>query len=297
MPFVRLLDRRTEYESKRIFDSFITFFKKNESAFTATRLTEVGDANGDFAKGLCAELRHDVDRRRITMAYQPQYHYDGHCIGVEALLRWRHPQYGILYPPLVIKLAEDGGFLEQMEEAIVRQALADRPKVLKKFGEGIKISFNVTGTTVVSDPFLRFIRQMDAVDPFYGKNLCVEVTEQTALAFDEKSSAAFAELRRMGLFLAIDDFSMGQTSIHYLKDNTFDIIKLDGSLVRGLSTNQNCREIISSIVQLSSTLKLMVLAEFVGTEEEREILHGIGCDNYQGYLYSPAVFLENEEKN
>ena len=89
---------------------------------------------------------------------------------------------------------------------------------------------------------------------------------------------------------------MGQTSINYLKDNTFDILKLDGSLVKGLTTHQNCREIISSIVKLSKTLHLMVLAEFVETEEEREILHEIGCDCYQGYLYSPAVFLKKEEK-
>ena len=104
--------------------------------------------------------------------------------------------------------------------------------------------------------------------------------------------SALKAIHDMGFMLAIDDFSMGSTSIHYLKDNLFDIIKLDGSLIRGLSTHANCREIISSIVQLSSTLRLTVLAEFVETEEDRETLHEIGCDCYQGYLYSPAVFLD-----
>ena len=97
----------------------------------------------------------------------------------------------------------------------------------------------------------------------------------------------------MGLLLAIDDFSMGQTSLDYLKDNMFDIIKLDGSLIKGLYIHNNCREIISSIVQLSSTLNLTVIAEFVETEQDRETLHELGCDNYQGYLYSPAQFLED----
>ena len=296
MPFVRLLDRTTEEESKRNFSAFMEFFKKNESALTLKKLTDLNDINGDFAKNLCAELRHDLERKTLTLAYQPQYHYDGHCIGVEALLRWRHPRHGNLYPPLVIKLAEDGGFLPQLEETVVRQVLHDRPEVLRQFGEGIKISFNITGTTVVTDRFLQFCRQLNAKDPFAGKNLCVEVTEQAALAFNNQTRVAFVELRKMGFLLAIDDFSMGQTSLNYLKDNMFDMIKLDGSLVQGLSTHQNCREIISSIVQLSSTLNLMVLAEFVETKEEAETLHEIGCDCYQGYLYSPAVFLEKQEE-
>ena len=121
------------------------------------------------------------------------------------------------------------------------------------------------------------------------------MTEQTALVVNEETAEALSALREMGLLLAIDDFAMGQTSLHYLKDSLFDIIKLDGSLVKGLFEHKNCREIISSITQLANSLDLMVMAEFVETEQQREVLHEIGCDNYQGYLYSPAVFL-NENK-
>ena len=103
---------------------------------------------------------------------------------------------------------------------------------------------------------------------------------------------ALTSLKEMGISLAIDDFSMGMTSLHYLKDNMFDTIKLDGSLIQGMFTHQNSREIISSIVKLSSTLNLTVIAEYVESEEERDALHEIGCDFYQGYLYSPAVFLD-----
>ena len=294
MPFVRLLDRSSEAEAKRQYSSFLSFFKAHEGD-PALRLTDLSNLIGDCAKGLCADLRHSIHKGEITMAYQPQYAYDGHCIGVEALLRYRHEVHGILYPPLVIRLAEEGGFLLELEEAVVRQVLADRGKVLERFGPDAKLSFNVTGTTVVNEHFLQFCRQLNAKDPFAGKNLCVEVTEQTILTFDETTQTALGELREMGFTLAIDDFSMGQTSVNYLKDNLFDVIKLDGSLVKGLSTHQNCRQIISSIVQLSSTLNLTVLAEFVETEQERETLHEIGCDCYQGYLYSPAVFLTEQE--
>ena len=124
--------------------------------------------------------------------------------------------------------------------------------------------------------------------------MCVEVTEQTALALDEGGISALKQLKSMGLTLAIDDFSMGQTSLHYLKDGLFDIIKLDGSLVKGLSVHNSYKEIVASITGLAASLNLTVLAEFVETKEQKEMLHSIGGNCYQGYLYSKAVFLDEE---
>ena len=294
MPFVRLLDKTTEEESRLIFASFTEFFKKNQSLLASKKLTDLSDINGDLAKSLSADIRYGAERQKVSLAYQPQYLYDGKCVGVEALLRLNHPSHGVIYPPLVIKLAQDGGFLETLEEAIVTQVLEDMPRVHEVFGKDVKISFNVTGETVVSDKFLQFLRQLNVKDPFKGKNLCVEITEQTALTFDDRTLSALREIHNMGFLLAIDDFSMGQTSLNYLKDNMFDIIKLDGSLVRGLSTHANCREIISSIVKLSSTLNLTVLAEYVETASERDTLYEIGCKCYQGYYYSPAVYLDKK---
>ena len=290
-PFVRALDRSAEESARRQYAQFLDFFRANEQELAGKKLLERGDIYGNIAKELCAELNHSLEKN-ILLAYQPQYRYDGSCLGAECLLRWKHPLHGMLYPPLVIKLAEEGGFLPELEEAVLTRALGDRPALLEKYGRDIKLSVNVTGTTVVTPRYQAFCRQLDARDPFRGKNLCIEITEQATLAFNEDTTEALQSLRDMGLMLAIDDFSMGQTSLHYLKDSMFDIIKLDGSLVKGLNTHQNCREIISSIVNLSSSLNLTVLAEYVETEEEKEILHQIGCDCYQGYLYSPGVFLE-----
>lgn len=291
LPFVRLLDKHADENARRNFDAFLTFFKENEPTLENTRVTELGNMYGDYAKDLCNDLRYGY-RQQIRLAYQPQYHYDGHCIGVEALMRYEHPIHGVLYPPLVIKLAQEGGFLPQLEELIWTKALEDRPKLLSRFGDGIKLSVNVTGTTVVTQAFIQFCRQMDAQYHFADKNICIEITEQAAISFGDETLEALHTLREMGLLLAIDDFSMGHTSIRYLLENLFDVIKLDGSLVNGLATHSNTYDIISSIVQLSASLNLTVLAEFVDTEEKRSILHEIGCDCYQGYLYSPAVFLD-----
>lgn len=295
VPFVRMLDKRDADKYKREYDSFINYFRLNEQSLANVNLIEQKSVNGEFARALCVEIKHGL-RNGAVLAYQPQYHYDGHCIGVEALLRLNHPNYGTLYPPVVIKLAQEGGFLPDLEEAVVMRALEDRPKLLERFGKDIKISLNVTGTTVVTPRYLQFMQKLNAKDPFEGKNICIEVTEQAALAFDEETIKTLRAFRELGLSLAIDDFSMGQTSINYLKDNIFNFIKLDGSLVKGLSEHQNCREIILSITQLAASLHLTVLAEFVETKEQREELHEIGCDCYQGYLYSPAVFLSEPAK-
>ncbi|MBQ3866647.1 MAG: PTS sugar transporter subunit IIC/EAL domain-containing protein, partial [Clostridia bacterium] len=296
MPFVRMLDKHGAEEAERAFEDFMAFYKAQEANPGARRIIDRNDVYGDFARGVAAELRYGLERGGVVMAYQPQYHYDGRCIGVEALLRWRHPTHGVLYPPLVVEMAREGGFLPELEKAVVRRVLADRERVRAKFGKDVKISFNVTGTTVLSESYLGFLESLNAREPFAGQNLCVEITEQDALTFDEKTMSTFRRIHEMGLLLAIDDFSMGQTSLNYLKEKLFDLIKLDGSLVKGLSTHENVREIILSITRLSDSLGMSVLAEFVETEEQRETLHQIGCDRYQGYLYSPAVFLDDEKK-
>lgn len=294
-PFVRLLDRESERNGRRNFSAFMEFFREHEAELQNKRVVDLDNVYSDVAKSLSADIR-DGMSRHMTLYYQPQYDYGGKCVGVEALLRWKHPVYGILYPPLVVKLVTESNLLAKFEEAVLEKALSDRPAVLRQFGEDVKLSVNVTGSTVSTPRFIAFCRKLNEKEPFAGKNLCIEVTEQTALDLGSETRGYLNELREMGLLLAIDDFSMGQTSLHYLKDNLFHIIKIDGSLVRGLNTSQNCREIIFSITGLAESLSLPVIAEFVETAEQREILHGIGCDCYQGYLYSPAVPLEAAAK-
>lgn len=293
LPFVRALDRRSNQETQELYGPFLNYYRSNEAELETMRITELNTVYGDFARGLCADLRHGM-AEQAELYYQPQYRYDGSCLGVEALLRWKHPVHGMLYPPLVLQLADEGGFLPELEEMVLRRALSQRERMLRCYGPNAKLSVNVTGKTVVTPRFLHYCEQLNQRQSVRGKNICLEVTEQTALTFNEETLSALSTLKRLGFMLAIDDFSMGQTSLHYLKNNLFDMIKLDGSLVRGLFTLQNCREIIFSITQLASALNLTVLAEFVETEEQRDALHEIGCDCYQGYLYSPAVPLPEE---
>ena len=290
-PFVKMLDKHTANEMQSRFSDFMSYFFEHENDLVGIKITELNNVYGQFARELSSDIKMRL-KKEVVLYYQPQYRYDGTCMGGEALLRCIHPVYGTLYPPLVIKLAEEGRYLTELEKQVFTTALKERPMFLEKYGQDAKLSINVTGTTVVKPEYLQFLRNLNEEEPFEGKNICLEITEQATILFNDETIKALESIKEMGILLAIDDFSMGQTSINYLKNNLFDVIKLDGSLVRGLLKEQNCREIISSITQLADALSLSVLAEYVETEEYKEELHDIGCDCYQGYLYSKAVPLE-----
>ena len=131
--------------------------------------------------------------------------------------------------------------------------------------KGIKISINATGSSFASGKLLTILKDINKETPFKGANICIELTEQEAFSINDETREYLNECKEMGLQLAIDDFSMGQTTLHYLKENLFNVIKIDGSLVKGLTNSQNCREIVSSLVELADSLSLTVVAPFLAT--------------------------------
>ena len=292
-PFVKILDRQAARINEQNYEEFRKYFIENEQSLQNQLIINMNNMYGDFAKELSAELTHDL-KKYMDMYYQPQYDYDGSCVGVEALMRYNHPTYGTLYPPIVVKLLTECGKLKDLEIAILERVLEEKAEVYKKYGEGIKISINITGTTVVNADFLDLLEEKNKEYNFKNNNICIEVTEKEDLPFNDDNLSALRKIVDMGITLAIDDFSMGQTSINYLKYDLFSIIKIDGGLVKGLTASANCREIIASIGQLAASLDMKVVAEFVQTEEEKEILHNIGVDYFQGYLYSPAKPLKEK---
>lgn len=291
LPFVKRMDAREAENYSVAYDEFVEFFKKREQKLTNVRLTDTESNHGMFAKQLCSDFKYSMDEC-IHVAYQPQFNYDGKCIGVEALLRWQHPVHGIVYPPLVMKLAGEGGFLSDIEKHIFIKVMDDRDRVLERFGKDIKISINVTGATVATLDFIHFCRMMDSKYHFQNKKIYVEVTEQEALLFDDNTVFALKTLHNMGLFLSIDDFSAGSTSLHYIKDNLFDELKLDGALVRGMFSHKNSKQVVETIIQLAKSTNMRVVAEYVETTEQRDALNKLGCNCFQGHLYSPAVELD-----
>ncbi len=294
MPFVLIHDLRKIKKTKKDYDTIVQLMKDSESARTNIKFTDNEAPYAWMAKALAGDIPRALQSGDMKLYYQPQFHSDGTCIGAEALLYWDHPEIGKIYPPLVFKLAEEIGFLEELEKWGVRRAIADA-KVLKRRSKNakLKISVNITGVVVQSKSFEHFLEQTAKMDKVNELNICLEITEQAVLQVDDQLKDRLQKIRKMGYLLAVDDFSMGSTSIQYLTGNYFNLLKIDGSLVMGIVDNPRCYEIISSIVKLADSLDVDVLAEFVTNQEIRDKLLEVGCHLYQGWYYSPTLSLRD----
>lgn len=291
-PFVKIYDAEKSKHANKQFQELVEILKKSEASCETIILTELEGAGGSIAKYLVYELRGALDNNEIKVHYQPQFDSNGKCVGAEALLRWRHSLYGTLYPPLVIKIAEEAGFLLEMESYVLKTAAKDLSAITDTLGDTFKLSVNVCISTLEKEEFQSLIAEQIVIYKIKPRCLCLEITEQMVFTSGEYTDEIFASLSKMGVLTAIDDFSMGHTSMKYLQESHFDIVKLDGALVRDILTNQRSRDIIASIIYLAQSLDFVVLAEYVETEQQRSALEEIGCLLYQGFYYSPALPLD-----
>lgn len=290
-PFVRLLDREKTREAARSMRSLTNLLVERQEQGLPPDLLGAGGPAGVLARMLAADLGHALTRGELRLYHQAQFDTRKICVGSEALLRWPHPVFGFVPPPLVVQLAEESKRLGELERWVFTEAGA-HAILLRERGLPVKTCVNLTPATLYDPAFPGFLRDRIAAGALRPEDLVIEITEQTSLLFTEESSALLKTCKALGFHLAIDDFSMGHTSLKYLQDNEFDMVKLDGSLVRDLA-NPRSREIIASIVSLAEALRFAVLAEYVETEEVRLRLEGIGVTLYQGYLYSPALPFED----
>ena len=299
-PFVILYEKKSLDQFSGVMNELVGILKKCEETTEEIVLTECEGNAGRLAKLLATDLEVSLASSKIEdsaispespllIKYQPQFDNTGHCIGAESLLRWNHKSYGIIYPPLVVHLAKESGMLYKLETYIIEKSIRDSASFLECFGDKFKLSVNVTVTTLYDKRFVEFLQTLSQRYHLKQGNICIEITEETELVTTEETGELIKKIRSFGYTFALDDFSMGHTSLQYLQHNQFDLVKLDGNLVKSLLGNDRTKEIINSIVYLSKSLDFKVLAEFVETTEQKEALERVGCLLYQGYLYSPAV--------
>ncbi len=302
-PFVIMHEKRSLNELSTAMDSLVAVLKRSEETTEEVTLTELEGNTGRLAKMLVTDLRDSLSASKpdassdeiespLIVKYQPQFDNNGQCIGAEALLRWSHTRFGIVYPPLVIEVAKESDNLYDLETYIIERSIRDSESFRLRFGDKFKLSVNATVTTLYDDRFVGFLQTMADKYKLKSGNICIEITEETELVTSEETGELIKRIRSFGYTFALDDFSMGHTSLQYLQHNQFDIVKLDGNLVRSILDNDRTKEIINSIVYLSKSLDFKVLAEFVENNEQREALERIGVNLYQGYLFSPAVDKE-----
>ncbi|MGL5259517.1 MAG: PTS sugar transporter subunit IIC/EAL domain-containing protein [Lachnospiraceae bacterium] len=290
LPFFKLFEEGKMHNAEIRMNELVNTLKQAEEDGENILLLSLPNLSGSVARNLSNDMKNLLENGSPCMYYQPQCNQDGECIGVEALLRWKHPLYGMIYPPLIIKIASEGHQLEELELAIFKKVAQDTPEILKLLGDNIKISINVSATTINKLSVEKIMKPFE-IHNTNPSNICIEVTEQAALQINDKNMMKIQHLKDRGCRFAIDDFSMGSTSLKYLQNNLFDYVKLDGSLVKDMMENERSERIVASLVTLSDELSFSVIAEYVETEIQQQKLYKIGCNIYQGYLYSPAISL------
>lgn len=289
IPFVKLSKKVNEAQNNMNLEKVYTAFNHSEQRGVISALLSRHDSIGSIARSLTADFQHDLMNGSIDLYYQPIVNQQEEVVCLEALLRWKHESYGFIYPPLVIGLAEESQLICKLGNLIFEKACSDLALLRERGIENITIAVNVSTAQLEDENFIGALHktmQRYLIKPI---NLQIEITERLALSGSRKISGQIAAINELGVKLAMDDFGMGHSSLMYLKEYNFDTIKLDGSLVREIIPNSNCRSIISTIVSLGHTMNYHVVAEFVEEQEQREILHELGCDFFQGWLFSKAV--------
>lgn len=236
------------------------------------------------------EIRRGLDRGEFSLHYQPKMHLaTGNLMGVEALVRWNHPQLGPVDPSYFIPLAEETGLIVELGNQILHEALAQLAAWLEQGIDPVLLAVNVSGTQLIGRKLVDEIAK--AIDT-YGipaSKLELEITEDFIMNRNSDSISLLHELRAMGVSLSIDDFGTGYSSLNYLKELPLNTLKIDRSFVAGLPDGKKDLAISQTIIVLAHNLGMTVVAEGVETEGQKLLLKQQGCDAIQGFLVSPAL--------
>jgi len=292
MPFVRVFEKQSE---KRLVDKvkmLVDEVRRQEENGSISALTARDDEVGNIARLLAADLADAIERKELFLMYQPQIDCNGRCIGAEALLRWKHPGAGFIYPPLIIQLTKEKKMLSKLEAFIFDEAAGAIARIQKDISQEFKISVNITNESLEWDGFEKCVENSMKKYNISGEQLWLEITERDAISSSIHIVEKLQKLKSKGHKFLIDDFGMGHTSLLYLQTNYFDVVKLDGALTRDIMENKRNADIIASIVYLGQSLDFTTIAEYVETAEQRDRLTALGCDAFQGYLYSKPIMLE-----
>jgi diguanylate cyclase (GGDEF)-like protein len=231
-------------------------------------------------------LRSALERGELDLHFQPLVGIrTGEVTGFEALLRWQHPERGMIPPAEFIAVAEEAGLITRMGEWALRAACREAAR----WPSSIRVAVNLSPVQFRSPSLLQAVTGALAEAGLEAGRLELEITESALLQDDQANLAILQELRGLGLRIALDDFGTGFSSLGYLLRFPFDKIKIDRSFVMGLPDRRESKAVIGAVISMGRSLGISVTAEGVETVEQRDALHRLGCDEAQGYLFSRPV--------
>ncbi|HMO48867.1 MAG TPA: EAL domain-containing protein [Rubrivivax sp.] len=262
--------------------------------YRVQRARRRGDRRG------CIQLDHAMRQalasERFRLHFQPQVAMaGGRIVGAEALLRWRDPVLGEVSPARFIPVAEDSGFIVPLGDWVLAQA-ARQSAAWRARGITLPIAVNVSALQFRQPQFVERVAAVLAASGLPPQLLELELTESILLRDADEALQRLQALARLGVRLSIDDFGTGYSSLAYLKRFPIDKLKIDRSFIQGLPGEDSDRAIVVAILQMAAALGKKVIAEGVETESQRRFLLDAGCDEFQGFLYAPALDCRSFEQ-
>ncbi len=235
-------------------------------------------------------LRQALAREEFVLHYQPQVDLkSGAVVGVEALVRWQHPQLGLVSPLKFIPLAEETGMIGPLGEWVLDHAIAQLAQWRERGVQALTVAVNISAHQLALVGFKGMVLGKLRAHGLPASALELEITESVAMQRPEHTEKVLHELRQHGIELAIDDFGTGYSSLSYLKRLPLNRLKLDRSFVRDIETDANDAAISAASIALAHNLGLAVVAEGVETAAQLEFLRSLGCDRVQGYYFSKPL--------
>jgi len=249
------------------------------------RQAEPHPVTEDLADALTADA--------IELLFQPQFRSsDGALAGAEALVRWEHPDHGVLAGDALVAISQSGGIARRLSRHIARASLA----AAAKWPDHLRLSINVTAMDLFDRTFGEELLAMIADADFPAGRLTLEITEQALVADLDRSAERLKHLADAGIHIALDDFGAGFCNFRYLKVLPLHALKLDRSMIEGVASDPRDLAVLRGIIAMARALDLSVIAEGIETEEQRDVAVREGCDVLQGYLpgrpKSPKLFAD-----
>ncbi len=260
---------------------------RNEVCFFLPSMQQAADEKLHIS----TELRHALKEDKLFFYYQPQVDKSGRLIGAEALLRWRHPEKGMIPPEVFIAIAEETGLMQDIGQWVLQKACL---KIKEWADNGLlrddqSISINISGIEVASSDFVSHVTRIIKETGVEPRRLGIELTESSLVTTGKDIVKKMTEVRELGVKFSVDDFGTGYSSLNYLKSLPLHTLKIDRSFVNDINSSDENVVLVDTIIMLARNLGLEVIAEGVETGEEIDYLHSRGCLVYQGYYFSRPV--------
>ncbi|PKM96412.1 MAG: PTS lactose transporter subunit IIC [Firmicutes bacterium HGW-Firmicutes-1] len=287
IPFVKMFEIQKDRTIKASYEKLLAVILNNYNS--SHKVLSRFDDIGNIANVLIYEIKDALKNNTLYLEYQPQVNDQGIVTGVEVLLRWNHYRYGKVPPQLIIVLSEESGLIHELGRWIIAKSCSQLAEWKNQSNVNIEMCINISPEQLNDEKMLMILKDSIKKYNINPQQIELEITESAPLKTDHTTHQFMANLKDLGVKIAMDDFGMGYTSMLFMRNFKVDTIKLDGSLTKDVVKDKNCQEIISSMVHLANSLNVKVIAEYVETKEQQAILKKLGCLNYQGYLFSKPV--------